>query len=220
MIWGALLKNFIVEDLALNGFQKLNPETVREIPGFLAFTTVLLLAYFSEQRLAVLSTLVLGVGIAFTGYASNLGQLLTATFVMSLGFHYFQTIYKSLSLQWFDEHKTPLVLGRAVAVSNAVTVLSMGLFLLLFLGDWVAFPSAYLTAGLLALFGGLIAWVRFPKFPQIKTQAQTLIFRKRYWLYYVLTFLSGARRQIFIVFATFILVEIFGLSVTQMLICC
>ena len=37
--------------------------------------------------------------------------------------------------------------------------------------------------------------------------------RKRYWLYYALTFMSGARRQIFIVFAGFMMVEKFGFSV-------
>ena len=40
-----------------------------------------------------------------------------------------------------------------------------------------------------------------------------MVLRKRYWLYYVLTFLSGARRQIFIVFAGFLMVEKFGFDV-------
>ena len=34
--------------------------------------------------------------------------------------------------------------------------------------------------------------------------------RRRYWLYYALEFMSGARRQIFIVFAAFMMVETFG----------
>ena len=76
VIWASLLKNFIVEDLALDGLQNAILETVREIPGFFAFTTVFLLAYLSEQRLAVVSTLVLGIGVAVTGYASTLSQLL------------------------------------------------------------------------------------------------------------------------------------------------
>ena len=217
VIWASLLKNFIVEDLALDGLQNAILETVREVPGFLAFTTVFLLAYISEQRLAVVSTLVLGIGVAITGYASTLSQLLMATFIMSLGFHYFQTIYKSLSLQWFDEATTPLVLGRAVSVNNGVTLLSLGVFMVLFWADVTTYSSAYLSAGLLAFFGALFALFGFPKFRQVETQALALIFRRAYWLYYVLTFLSGARRQIFIVFATYILVQIFGLSIEQML---
>ncbi len=46
-------------------------------------------------------------------------------------------------------------------------------------------------------------------------QHKTLILRRRYWLYYLLTFLSGARRQIFVVFAAFLMVEKFGYSASE-----
>ena len=61
--WSALLKNFAIEVIGVDGFENSVLEAVREIPGFLAFTTVLLLAYMREQRLALISTLVLGVGV-------------------------------------------------------------------------------------------------------------------------------------------------------------
>ena len=217
VIWASLLKNFIVEDLALDGLQNAVLETVREVPGFLAFTTVFVLAYMSEQRLAVVATLILGLGVALTGYASTLSQLLAATFVSSIGFHYFHTVYKSLSLQWFDEATTPLVLGRVVSVGNGVTLVSLGLFMVLFWGGLTSYPSAYLSAGLASCLGAFVALFGFPKFQQVAMQRDRFVLRKRYWLYYLLTFLSGARRQIFIVFATFILVKIFGLSISQML---
>jgi predicted MFS family arabinose efflux permease len=41
------------------------------------------------------------------------------------------------------------------------------------------------------------------------------VLRRRYWLYYLLTFLSGARRQIFVVFAAFLMVEKFGYSASE-----
>jgi MFS family permease len=43
-----------------------------------------------------------------------------------------------------------------------------------------------------------------------------LVLRRRYWLYYALQFLSGARRQIFVVFAGFMMVEKFGFEVHQL----
>jgi len=42
-----------------------------------------------------------------------------------------------------------------------------------------------------------------------------MVLRKRYWLYYALTFMSGARRQIFVVFAGFLMVEKFGYSISD-----
>jgi MFS family permease len=55
----------------------------------------------------------------------------------------------------------------------------------------------------------------FPIFPSKTTQNKNLVLRKRYWLYYLLTFLSGARRQIFMVFAAFLMVEKFGYSASE-----
>jgi predicted MFS family arabinose efflux permease len=40
-----------------------------------------------------------------------------------------------------------------------------------------------------------------------------VIFKGRYWLYYALTFMAGARRQIFMAFAAFLLVKKFEYSV-------
>ena len=42
-----------------------------------------------------------------------------------------------------------------------------------------------------------------------------MIFRRRYALYYFLTFMAGARRQIFMAFAVFLLVKIFHFSVRE-----
>lgn len=42
-----------------------------------------------------------------------------------------------------------------------------------------------------------------------------MVLRSRYWLFYVLTFLSGARRQIFVAFAVFLMVKKFGYTVSE-----
>jgi MFS family permease len=42
-----------------------------------------------------------------------------------------------------------------------------------------------------------------------------MVLRKRYWLYYALQFMSGARRQIFVVFAAFMMVERYGFEVHE-----
>lgn len=42
-----------------------------------------------------------------------------------------------------------------------------------------------------------------------------MVLRRRYWLYYALQFMSGSRRQVFLVFAAFMMVERFGLKVHE-----
>jgi uncharacterized membrane protein len=58
-------------------------------------------------------------------------------------------------------------------------------------------------------------WAEFPQFAAKHDQKRSLVLRKRYWLYYALQFFSGARRQIFMVFAAFLMVEKFGYSAAQ-----
>lgn len=49
-------------------------------------------------------------------------------------------------------------------------------------------------------------------------QRQRLIFRKEYWLYYLLIFLEGCRRQIFSIFASFALILVYHEPLEHMLI--
>jgi len=58
-------------------------------------------------------------------------------------------------------------------------------------------------------------WLGFPTFTSVIPQRKHLLLRKRYWLYYALTFMGGARRQIFMVFAGFLMVEKFDYSVSD-----
>ena len=58
----------------------------------------------------------------------------------------------------------------------------------------------------------IAGWSWFPQFQQVVPQKKQLLMRKRYWLFYALIFMSGARRQIFVVFAGFLMVEKFGFS--------
>jgi predicted MFS family arabinose efflux permease len=73
----------------------------------------------------------------------------------------------------------------------------------------------FVLAGGVCAALAVVMWLGFPHFPAKTAQHKSLILRKRYWLYYVLTFLSGARRQIFVVFAAFLMVEKFGYSASQ-----
>ncbi len=56
----------------------------------------------------------------------------------------------------------------------------------------------------------------FPRYEAKTEQRRELFLRRRYWLFYLLTFINGARRQIFIVFAAFLMVEKFGLSAANL----
>jgi len=79
----------------------------------------------------------------------------------------------------------------------------------------VSYAWLYALSGLCAVLIALLAWLWFPQFSHKEPQHKHLILRKRYWLFYALVFMSGARRQIFVVFAGFLMVEKFGYSASD-----
>ncbi|NQU65842.1 MAG: MFS transporter, partial [SAR324 cluster bacterium] len=62
---------------------------------------------------------------------------------------------------------------------------------------------------------GFWAFTRNPASQNIVPQHKKMIFRKKYWLFYFLTFMAGARRQIFMAFAVLLLVRRFDFSVQE-----
>jgi len=211
--WQALLNNFAIERAAFSGVEIGILQSLREVPGFLAFTVVFLLFLLREQRIALVSLILLGVGTALTGFFPSVIGLYLTTVLMSIGFHYFETIQTSLSLQWVEPERTAEVLGRIIAVGAFTSIVAFATIWLAFDVMSLDFVTVYILGGGITVAIAVAAWLCFPQFPIRVSQRRQLILRKRYWLYYALTFLSGARRQIFIVFAGFLMVEKFGYSV-------
>jgi predicted MFS family arabinose efflux permease len=134
------------------------------------------------------------------------------TVIMSIGFHYFETTNKSLTVQYFDTKDAPIVFARLrgygalanIAVGSIVWVLSF----------FLSYRINFLLLGVFVSFAGIYMLSKNPASDQELHRQNKLVLRRKYWLYYTLNFLSGARRQIFIVFAVFLLVEKYRLSVS------
>ncbi|RCK26702.1 membrane protein [Thalassospira profundimaris] len=208
--WMALLNNFSIEMADFTGREIGILQSLREIPGFLAFTAIFVLLVLREQTFALLSLLVLGVGVAISGYFPTVIGLYCTTVLMSIGFHYFETMQQALSLQWVKKERTAMVMGKQLSAKSISSLVMFGVvWLMLEIFD-VDYRYVYLFGGALTVIAALFVWGAFPKFSDAHPQTKKLILRKRYWLYYALTFMSGARRQIFTVFAGFLMVEKFG----------
>lgn len=214
--WRALLNNFAVEVAHFDGASMGILQSIREIPGFLALGVVFVLLWMREQTVAILSLALLGIGTAMTGFFPTLLGLSCTTLLMSIGFHYYETMQTSLTMQWIDKQRAPETFGRLIAVGSAMAIVSFSLVWLAFEWLQLEFATAYLIAGSLTLLIGVTAAIAFPHYRQKAEQHKKLILRRRYWLYYALTFMSGARRQIFVVFAGFLLVEKFAYTVQEM----
>ncbi|SHE89526.1 Predicted arabinose efflux permease, MFS family [Microbulbifer donghaiensis] len=214
-VWQALLNNFVIERAGFSGADIGLLQSVREIPGFLAFTVIFVLLLVREQRLAFLALIATGLGVALTGWFPTTAGLLLTTLIMSTGFHYYESLQSSLALQWLPKETSAIWFGRMLAAGSLASLAAYGLVWLTS-DQWeLDYRWIYMLGGGMTIVIVALIWLLFPSFPQPHSQHKKLILRRRYWLYYALTFMSGARRQIFVVFAGFLMVEKFGYSVAD-----
>ncbi|WP_438993952.1 MFS transporter [Pseudemcibacter sp.] len=214
-VWQVMLNNFTVEKAGFSGFDIGSLQSVREIPGFLAFTAVFVLIILREQTFAILSLGLLSVGVLITGFFPSNAGLLITTFIMSVGFHYFETINSSLTLQWLPKNQAASFMGQVIGYSSAAGLIAYGVVWLLYKYFEMDYIWIYTIFGSLGIAMVVHLWFLFPKFENVVPQRKKLFLKKRYWVYYLLTFLKGARRQIFMVFAAYLMVEKFGYTLDE-----
>jgi predicted MFS family arabinose efflux permease len=160
----------------------------------------------------------LGLGVALTGYYPSAVGLYITTVIMSIGFHYLETLNQSLALQWVDKQQAPVVLGKISAAKSFTSLVAFVIIYVMMKFYSVEYKYVYAFFGFTTLVVGIISWIGFEHFKDDVVQEKKLVIKKEYWLFYTLTFFAGARRQIFIVFAGFLLVEKFGVDIHNMVI--
>ncbi|MGV2871790.1 MFS transporter [Colwellia sp. E150_009] len=214
-VWMVLLNNFVIEKASFTGVEIGILQSLREVPGFLAFTVIYVLLFIKEQRLALLSLAITSLGVFLTGFFPSVVGLYLTTVLMSVGFHYYETVSQSLTLQWIDKDKTAHFLGKMLSVKSIASLLAFSsIWLLMKHFSW-SYQSTYALFGGIGLLFTLFLALSFQHFKEKTEQTKKIVLRKRYWLFYALTFFSGARRQIFVVFAGFLMVEKFHYSVAD-----
>ena len=214
--WYALLNNFVVEVANFDGADIGLLHTVREIPGFLAVGVIFVIIFVREQVLGLVSLVLLGCATAFTAWFPQMGGILALTMLSSIGFHYYETVNQSLQLQWIPKHRAPQLLGWLLAMGSAASLVAFGVIVITW--EWLnlSFNVAYMISGGITAAIAIFCILFYPQFQSPTLQHKSLILRKRYWLYYALQFMAGARRQIFMVFAGFMMVERFGFHVHEL----
>jgi hypothetical protein len=213
--WSALLNNFVVERAGFTGVEIGILQSLREIPGFLAFAVVFVLLVIREQTFAVIALAILGIGVALAGVFPSAIGLYCTTVLMSTGFHFFEVVKQSLALQWIEKARAPQALGRLISVGAITSLLVYAVLWGLIEVLGLDYVWIFLLGGGICCALAVLMWIGFPQFECEHEQSNKLILRKRYWLFYALTFFAGARRQIFTVFAAFLMVEKFGYSASQ-----
>ncbi len=211
--WRTLLNNFAVNKAGILGNQMGMIQSVREIPGFLALLVVFILLILKEEILAVISLTLLAIGVGLTGFFPSYYGLLFTTLLMSLGFHYYETVNQSLTLQYFTKKETPVIMAKFKSIGAFVNiVVGISIFILM---KYLSYKLMFLILGILVFIMVIFSLFYFPNKDNLPIQRKNMVLRKKYWLFYTLTFLAGARRQIFVVFSVFLMVKKFHFTISE-----
>ena len=222
-VWRAIFNNFAVEEIGVTATQIGLIQSLRELPGLLGFTLGFLVLWLSEMRVLGLSVLLMGVGMAMTGWANGLGLLILGTMVMSFGFHYFYPSNSSVVLMGVGKEDTPKMLGLLRSVSSAAAVAGTAVVAIFVIGldigpisipAWGYRTTLWVTGGVVMVGSLLVLRNGFVAGKGVQREKRKVVFRREYWLYYSLTFLMGIRRHIFTTFAIFMLVSVYEIPVS------
>jgi predicted MFS family arabinose efflux permease len=209
----SLNSNFLVGEIGISGRQAGFLEAVRESCGIAAFGILALLAGLGEPLVATLVLLLVSAGLSAYAFVPTYGWVMAMSVVWSQGLHVWMPLPNSMALALAEPERTGARLGQvgaAGALGSAVGLaLALGLSLL-----GVKIRPLYLLGGAAALAASL-ACLGIPRV--IRTPRQSLVFRRRYFTYYVLNFLEGWRKQITVAFAGFLLVRVHGASLPVMI---
>lgn len=213
MVQMGLNDNFLVGYLGVTPDERGILEAFRESCGILALGILALLAGLAEPLIASAMLVIFGVGLA--GYAGvhTFTGLVLVSLIWSQGLHVWMPLPNSMMLSLAEPGQTGRRMGQmqgAGAIGSA-----LGLFVSLILA-WchVSLRPMYVMAGAVAAIGAVVC-LGIPR--NIKTPGPRLVVRRRYWRYYLLSFLEGWRKQIAIAFASYLLVMVYGTPVQTML---
>ncbi len=195
--------NFAVQALNLQPSQLGRLEAIRELPGFLMFLTAALTMRIAEPILAAIAISLLAVGLGAYYNVDSVRTLLLYSMVWSIGLHAWMPLSPSMTLNLSDETNKGKRLGQMNAVGAVGTI--CGMALVFALGRFIGFKNIFLVAGCIAAMGAVSAGLIRRNIGH--AEKPRFVFKRRYSLYYVLTFLEGCRKQVFITFAIFALVR-------------
>ena len=205
--------NFVAEEMGLDGFHQGVLETFREVCGITALGLLAVLAGLAEPRVAAAMLMLFGVGLGSYAVVPDYFWLVIASMVWSQGMHVWMPLPQSMPLALAEPGRAGWRLGQIRAAGAVGAGVGLGLALILIYSK-VKIRPLFLLAGGTAVLGA-VACFGIPR--RIKTPGPRLVFRRRYGLFYLLSFLEGWRKQIFVAFAGFLLVKRHGIPLTTML---
>jgi len=199
--------------LGIDGFQKGLLEAARETCGITALLIFAVLAGMVERTIAFLAIAVFAVGLGSYFTVHHYFWVVVLSLVWSQGLHVWMPLPNSMMLSLAERGRTGHRLGQLQSVGALASGIALAVCWVISSAH-IPIRPIYIMAGAVGLIGA-VACLAIPR--DIKTPGPRFVFRRKYSLYYMLCFLEGSRKQIFLAFAGFLLVKQYNTTLRQMI---
>ncbi|MBP2655978.1 MAG: major facilitator superfamily 1 [Firmicutes bacterium] len=212
---GATLTNYLKENLGMMILERSALEFPRELPGLLIVIIIGLMSSLGDVKIAAVANILAAIGMALLSIIpSDYSFVLVTIFIYNMGTHIYLPISNSIGMRFAKANDMGRKLGKISAVNTITLVFSSAVLWVLFKFVHMSFAMAFLI-GALAFFAAAICLMLIKPI-QSENKGKRFIFKKEYGLYYWLSILFGARKQIFLTFGPWVLVDVFHQRVTTM----
>ncbi|MDP6057350.1 MAG: MFS transporter [Pirellulaceae bacterium] len=208
-IYNTVFINFVAEEIGINPSELGVLETVREVPGLLSVAIAAVTMWLVEPVLAFIALAIMAIGVINYLHVDAVWSLVLFSLIWSIGFHTWAPLSSSMALRMGPEGEEGRRLGLLRSVSNVGGLAGIAMVFIMVRFMSLPFRPMFVVAGIGILLAAFVL-LRISRKDNIKPQK--IVLRSQYWLFYVLQFLNGTRRHIFMTFAIFALVRVYETS--------
>jgi MFS family permease len=217
-LYKGIQDNYLAEIVQITAFERGIVEFFRETPGLFVILILAALYRFSDSKIFKIGIWCMAAGLAGL-FAARTGKIVVVAFmvVFSVGEHIIMPVRSTISLDLARKNQGGASLGITTAISNLGNIIGFVIVTVLFLVltrmgverlNLIRFKSVFLLAVLLMIGAAITAMSL--KETTLKTKRRRFYFAKKFSKFYMLEVFYGARKQIFITFAPYVLILHYG----------
>jgi MFS family permease len=206
-----VFNNFLSDVYHLSAKARGIVEFPRELPGFLIMGVLGLLSFLGDIRMAAIGMVAASLGMLGLGmFSPTFASMLIWMMMLSLGTHIFLPLSPGIGMTLSQKEQYGVRLGRFNAYNLAATIIGYGIVWLGFKYLGLTYQWAFIIAAFFYLVAAVFLGFMNAKKPVVKKAK--FVFRKKYLLYYGLSVVNGARKQIFLTFAPWVLIKAYHVT--------
>lgn len=206
-----VFNNFLSDVYKLSASARGIVEFPRELPGALIVIVLGVLSFLGDIRMAIVGMCLASLGMTGLGiFSPSFASMLVWMMTLSLGTHIFMPLSAGIGMNLSNKEKYGMRLGKYNAYNLVATIIGYAIVWLGFKYLGLTYKIAFIIASVFYILAAFILGLMKPN--KKSTRKMKFIFRKEYTLYYILCTINGARKQIFLTFAPWVLIQVYHLN--------